>query len=632
MGEPNRASSSMVLPTIGRYRIIAQLGAGGMAEVYLAVMMGQRGFNKLVVLKVPRSNVAANPGLLGMFIDEARVAARLNHPNVVQTYEVVHEEERDIIVMEYLDGYPLSKVIAQGRKLGSQLPLWMHYEVLVHAMTGLHYAHEAKDFDGSALNLVHRDVSPHNIFVTFDRQVKILDFGIAKARTSTHETEVGTFKGKVRYMPAEQLTGNNVDRRADIFALGVAIWEAAVGEPLWKGKSDIEVMGACLAGEVPMPRDVNPDVPHAIDLICRRAMAHRKEDRYATCLELQADLEAYLASLPGSKGLKPIVGYMQMLFAEPRAERQALIDRQLAKAELLTGEYPHLGSTSASQVGILPSIPLISAARSESDPHLPVGQSLYPDLTSASGATMSRSRITAQQPQPRRKVAFLALAVLAFAGLVAVWLIFARKNEQLADTGLAKAGEHKLPATSEISTQEPNALKVTVFVRAEPSSAKLYLDDSTTPLDANPQILSLVKNSVHTIRAEAKGYTPKTIGITLEADKEALVVLEKDKSEAPSSWSRPSRGSKGSAAAAKEPAPSVEPAPAGPPGFLTIDTYPWTHVSENGRALGQTPIVRLALPPGDHVLVLENPEQGLKQTYPVTIKSGETLNRRLGLK
>ncbi|HWL87022.1 MAG TPA: serine/threonine-protein kinase [Polyangiaceae bacterium] len=627
MGEPNRASSSMVLPTIGRYRIIAQLGAGGMAEVYLAVMIGQRGFNKLVVLKVPRSNVAANPSLLAMFIDEARVAARLNHPNVVQTYEVVREEDRDIIVMEYLDGYPLSKIISQGRKLGTPLPLWMHYEVLVHAMTGLHYAHEAKDFDGSPLNLVHRDVSPHNVFVTFDRQVKILDFGIAKARTSTHQTEVGTFKGKVRYMPAEQLTGSAVDRRADIFSLGVAIWEAAVGEPLWRGKSDIEVMGATLAGEVPMPRDVRPDVPEPIDIICRRAMAHRKEDRYLTCLELQNDLESYLATIPGTKGLKPIIGYMQMLFAEPRTERQALIDRQLAKAELLgTGDFSTLGSQAP---GASVSIPLISTARTESDPQLPGVHSMYPDLASSSGSVVSRSRVTAQQ-KPRR-AAWVVLALFGLLALVAVWLLFLRKAPApvAENNTLTSASAQDSKATS-ITTTEVAPQKITLFVRADPPGAKLYLDESTTPLEGNPIATSLTKNSVHTIRAEAKGYVTKTISVTTEAAKEAYISLDKERPDTPA-WQPPPRRPKSNSSSTHETA-SVEPKAPEPNGFLTINTTPWTVVSEGGRNLGQTPIFRLPLPAGEHVLLLENPEQGLKQSYPVTIKPNETSTRNLGLK
>ncbi len=625
MGEPNRAaSSSMVLPTIGRYRVIAQLGAGGMAEVYLAVMMGERGFNKLVVLKVPRANVAANPGLLAMFIDEARVAARLNHPNVVQTYEVVREEGRDIIVMEYLDGYPLSKIISQGRKLGSPLPLWMHYEILVHAMTGLHYAHEAKDFDGTPLNLVHRDISPHNVFVTFDRQVKILDFGIAKARTSTHQTEVGTFKGKVRYMPAEQLTGNSVDRRADIFALGVALWEAAVGEPLWKGKSDIEVMGATLAGEVPMPRDVRPDVPEAIDAICRRAMAHHKEDRYPTCLELQADLEAYLGSLPGQKGFKPIMGYMQMLFAEPRGERQSLIDRQLAKAELLgTGDYATLGS----QAPAVASIPLISAARSESDPQLPGVLSMYPDLASSpTGSIISRSRVTAAPQPPQKKVGLLLLGLLGLLAVVAVVVLLVRKPSSGPGPIASASVVHDQPKSDGL--KEVVTPNVTVFIRAEPSSAKIYLDD--VQLESNPQAVSLTQNSVHTVRAEAKGYTTKSIMMTTEANKETLLSLDKDKSDSPPVVWQP-RSSKKSSSNAKD-TPSAEVKPSEPNGFLTINTTPWTMVSEGGKPLGQTPLFHVALSPGDHTLTLENQEQGLKQTYSVTIKSNETVTRNLGLK
>jgi len=366
-------------------------------------------------------------------------------------------------------------------------------------------------------------------------------------------------------------------------------------------------------------------------------MAHRKEDRYPTCLDLQADLEGYLASLPGAKGLKPIVGYMQMLFAEPRAERQSLIERQLAKAELLsTDEYSALR-------GSLPpgaSLPLISAARSESDPQLPIGQSLYPDLASSSGATMSRSRVSAPERRGGRKIAFLLLGLVMFAGLGAVSLLLRKGSDSIASRGEADTSS-KAPTTgSQEDPPKPTDLsrglvatqRVTLFVRAEPSSAKIFLDDSAMATDANPQALSLSKNSVHTLRAEAKGYVTKSITVTLEADKEALVVLDREKADT-TPWRPPSRGTKGTGSAqpAKEPA-SVEPAPVQAGGFLTIDTYPWTVVSEGGKSLGQTPIVHLPLPAGDHVLVLENPEQGLKQTYPVTIKSGETLNRRLGLK
>jgi serine/threonine-protein kinase len=213
-----------------RFRVIAELGEGGMARVHLALARGPSGVNKLVVLKTLRSHLANDPACLEMFIHEGRLAARLNHPNVVQTYEVNEDGGRQVMVMEYLEGQPLSHVYARGRKSG-QLPLEMYVRVLCDALAGLHYAHELADFDGKPLNLVHRDVSPQNIFVTFDGQVKILDFGIAKAAVNApNQTETGVLKGKVRYMAPEQIAGEALDRRADIFAVGAILWEVLADE------------------------------------------------------------------------------------------------------------------------------------------------------------------------------------------------------------------------------------------------------------------------------------------------------------------------------------------------------------------------------------------------------------------
>lgn len=349
--EPLVASST----TIGKYRLIAALGSGGMANVYLAVMKGRGGFHKLVVLKIPRPEVVANPSSLAMFLDEARLAARLNHPNIVQTFEVINEDGVEIMVMEYLDGYTLNETVHRSRRQQASLPEAVHLRVLSEALTGLHYAHEAKDLDGTPLEFVHRDFSPHNIFMSFDGQVKVLDFGVAKAATQSNKTEYGTFKGKVRYMPVEQLTGRDVDRRADIFAAGAMVWEAAVGQRLWRERSDVEVMTAVISGEIPFPKDVNADVPEALDAICRKAMAFKKEDRYATCLELQADIEAYLATLPEKPSIRDAVRHMEKVFEEPRATRRKFIDEQLKTVDLAGPSVP-LAALPAPSLQSLPSL------------------------------------------------------------------------------------------------------------------------------------------------------------------------------------------------------------------------------------------------------------------------------------
>src|SRR4051812_32170548 len=217
----------------GRYRLVAELGQGGTATGWVAISRGPSGVNKLVVLKALRKELANDGEFRRMFLDEARLAARLNHPNIVQTYGIVDEAGPPVIIMEFLEGEPLSAILtrAHGDKA---FPLAMHLKVISDLLSGLHYSHELAEYDGTPLPLVHRDITPHNVFVSFDGQVKVLDFGIAKLSGSLSRTETGVIKGKFRYMPPEQLEGAAVDRRADLFAVGVMLWEAACGDKMWK--------------------------------------------------------------------------------------------------------------------------------------------------------------------------------------------------------------------------------------------------------------------------------------------------------------------------------------------------------------------------------------------------------------
>ncbi|HSC87419.1 MAG TPA: serine/threonine-protein kinase, partial [Polyangiaceae bacterium] len=247
----------------GKYRVLAQLGQGGTANVMLAVARGPSGFNKLVVLKSMRGNAQAEPEIAKMFLSEARLAARLNHHNVVQTNEVFESPEGPVIVMEYLEGQALSQVAARAR--GKDVfPLRMHLRVICEALAGLHHAHELSDFDGRPLGVVHRDVSPHNVFITYDGQVKVLDFGIAKLSGAHADTATGVLKGKLRYMAPEQITGEAIDRRADIFAIGVMLWEAASGQRMWRDVSDVTIMNRILNAELPSLREAKPDAPDGL--------------------------------------------------------------------------------------------------------------------------------------------------------------------------------------------------------------------------------------------------------------------------------------------------------------------------------------------------------------------------------
>jgi eukaryotic-like serine/threonine-protein kinase len=342
----------------GKYRLIAELGHGGMAEVFLAIASGPAGFNKLLVIKQIRDQLADDPEFLAMFLDEARLAARLNHPNVVQTNEVGEDGRRYFIAMEYLEGQPLNR-IAQRLGKDGRLTLAMHVRILIEALAGLHYAHELTDFDGTQLQVVHRDATPHNIFVTYAGQVKVVDFGIAKALGSSSETRTGVLKGKISYMAPEQALGERVDRRADVFAVGMMLWEALAGRRPFKGQNDVVILQKLVAGDIPRPSTVRDTIPELLEAICMKALAHNRDDRYATAEEMQRALEAALDRLGLRAQLRDVGDLVTRAFADERLRIRGVIEAQMASLRS-TGEYPAVDASMAGKVG-RPPLPRLEA-------------------------------------------------------------------------------------------------------------------------------------------------------------------------------------------------------------------------------------------------------------------------------
>jgi serine/threonine protein kinase len=335
-GPAGRADSTSQLPPIaasarmfGKYRLLAELGRGGMADVHLAVAIGPAGFSKLQVIKRLRPGMTDIEEMRSMMLDEARLAARLNHKNIVQTNEVGVVDEQYFLAMEYLDGQPYHRILKRAAQLGRAIGLPFAVKILCEILSGLHYAHEVKDYDGHPLGVIHRDVSPQNVFVTYDGQVKVVDFGIAKAARRLVETQTGIIRGKITYMAPEQAFASEIDRRADIFSVGVMLWEAVAGERLWGNLSDPEIV-ARLMHEIPRVTTVRPDAPAALADLCARALARDPERRPATAAEMRAGLEEYLATHDVQVNAEALGALVADLFAEERAELQALVDGELA--------------------------------------------------------------------------------------------------------------------------------------------------------------------------------------------------------------------------------------------------------------------------------------------------------------
>ncbi len=399
----------------GKYHVIAELGRGGMAKVYLAVVRGPAGFSKLLVLKQLRANLSSDADFLAMFLDEARLAARLNHANIVQTNEVGQTADSYFMAMEFLDGQPLVNLMKRAAKEMGGLPLPVALRIVADVCAGLSYAHTLKDFGGEPLHVVHRDISPQNIFITYGGQVKVVDFGIAKATSQSVETQTGVLKGKVAYMPPEQVQGKTeVDHRADIFAIGVVLFEALTTTRLW-GMPDVDIIRELLSGRVlRSPKVRRADLPEEVDKIAQRALAPERDDRYASALDMQRDLERAITNLPTRATSHEIGELMTKLFAKERVEISAVIQKQIQTLEKDGEEFVAASIPNLTIGGGLTMTPSGQATRAE-----------------GSRAAASRAR---KEKSKRARVAGVVAFALALCG-VAVWIGVSRMGGTTVTTG-----------------------------------------------------------------------------------------------------------------------------------------------------------------------------------------------------
>jgi serine/threonine-protein kinase len=331
MGEA-LASRAENPPRAGKYQLLRRVATGGMAELFLARSTGTAGFQKLVVLKRILPQHAESEEFIGMFLHEARLAATLQHPNIVQVYDIGEDGDAYFFAMEYVQGQDLRKIVRAARKAERTLPLEHVLHVIEGVAAGLHHAHEKTDLDGKALGIVHRDVSPSNVLVTYDGAVKLVDFGIAKATTAQTSTVAGTLKGKIPYMSPEQCRGERVDRRSDVFSIGTLLWELTTGTRLFSGDSEFAILNRVARGDVPLPSTIQSDYPPELEAVVMKALQLDPAQRYQTALELQVDLEDFAreARLPVSSARVGM--FMRELFADEMAQEERMMAERLEAA------------------------------------------------------------------------------------------------------------------------------------------------------------------------------------------------------------------------------------------------------------------------------------------------------------
>ncbi|MCW5809318.1 MAG: protein kinase, partial [Deltaproteobacteria bacterium] len=305
--------------SLGRYALVRHLASGGMAEVIIARASGIEGFEHHVVIKRIRDEQARDARFVQMFLDEARLAASLHHHNIVQVHDIGQDNGEYFFAMEYVHGEDLRRLLAHASERDDKIPLDHILTIVTCSAAALHFAHEHRGADRKPLGIVHRDVSPANILVSYDGNVKVVDFGIAKAtqqRASTETTLSGVMKGKVAYMSPEQCINQPVDRRSDIFCLGIVLYELVTVRRLFKGANDFLTMSAITSGVIPRPTEFRPDLAPELEAIIMKALAFRPEDRYQTADEMRAALERYAIGA-GLRGSTTALGdYMRARFGD----------------------------------------------------------------------------------------------------------------------------------------------------------------------------------------------------------------------------------------------------------------------------------------------------------------------------
>jgi hypothetical protein len=483
---------------VGRYEIHGRIAAGGMASVHFGRLHGGAGFARTVAIKRLHPHLAEDPEFLATMIDEARLVARIHHPNVVATLDVETTDGELLLVMEYVRGESLAALARAQSQRGQRVPLPIVSAIAVGALYGLHAAHEATSDRGEPLGIVHRDVSPQNILVGVDGLARVIDFGVAKAAGRLMTTREGVVKGKVAYMAPEQLAGRPVTPTADVYAMGVILWELLAGRRLFEGDSEAAVLGAVAAGSIAPPRRHVPELPAALDALVMRAVDRDAGRRFATAREMAEHLESVVApALPGAVG----AWCADVASASLARRAAALADIESTNAR---GHAAGAGDDASTNDGAPASngapssdaAPANDGARADGGaPETDAGGSRAsaigasavtarravgdddgePTMASQPSSLSIESSVEAREPPPRRarRAALIAAIVAAAAGAGALGL-------------LASGGSKGTPA-SEAPVASDSTGAAAPRATTLPSAVPDPLEAASTPSDASPR-------------------------------------------------------------------------------------------------------------------------------------------------
>ena len=615
----------------GKYTLVAKLAQGGMAEIFLARLGGVAGFEKLVCIKRILPELAQDTQFVQMFLDEARVVARISHPNVCQVFELGEIEGQYYIAMEYLEGVPLS-AFRRPENYSIAPDPQLVVGVLVQACEGLHHAHQLKGPGGGVVGLVHRDVSPANLFVTKDGVVKVLDFGIAKIQDASSKTSTGAVKGTYAYMPPEQLRGEKLDRRVDVFALGAVTWEILARRHLFRRETDYLTFQAVVHDPIPDVCTFRPDVSPELSAVVTKALARHPEQRYDSARAFGDGLRMAIANLGGPLSPSAIGEEVMRAFARRVEEQHAMLEAARAGGAFdlddLVDSFGERETSSPSVVGQRRS------TLHEVPPGVP---SVMMEVVAPASGRIS-GPIDATTPARRSSQMDIAAPM--------------RRSSQMDATGPVRRSSQqdvvyapRLPTAPSSSTWW---IPVVALIVVAGAGAMFYIWVNRAPpaqvaaAQPPPAPSAAPVVVMHSVDAAVVEQTPP-VDAAVAAEVPAATEPEVVPAAPPKEWKRipkaPDRTVKAErpvktapehpAKATPDHVVKATPEPSGPPGLVTIDSSPmYAVIFIDGRRYGETPIADVKVSPGTHQVRAVS-ASGATKNFTIEIESGQSTVRKV---
>ncbi len=642
----------------GKYTLVAKLATGGMAEIFLARLHGDGGFEKLVCIKRILPHLAKDPQFIAMFLDEARVAARISHPNVCQVFELGEWQHQYYIAMEYLEGVPLAVFRRKDFYAAPPDPRLVA-GFGVQACEGLHHAHQLKRSDGELLGVVHRDITPQNIFATIDGVVKVLDFGIAKVQDASVRTSTGAVKGTYAYMAPEQLRNERLDRRADVWAIGVVLWETLAQTHLFKRETEFLTFEAITKLRIPDICEMRPDVPPLLSDTISRALSRNPEDRFPSARALGEALAQAVGPLGGPMSQSGISDEVAASFEVALAEQRMLLrvareggQFDLESSSPLVGHGASLTSTPISNIQRRAAEAAVEVANfvaasqaiesleedasdgrrqnrfgtdgaftpapsrgSRSQAYAAVDESVDEDLD---------ERPRSQSPSRRSSPMAAQRRSQPYAVAPSEW-----RYDESAPLPPSRPSRPVAPARP---SRLPWIIAILSVFVAGTTGVMLYMKlsaDKQAPVTEAIAAVSIDAAVMPVLAIDAGVEGTVTMTATAQVVEPTIPVVEEPVVEAPPKGKKKKTVVKAESRPVREPKiePKVEPKAVdtkGPPGMITIDSAPvYAVIYIDGKRLGETPLVNIKLAPGKHAVRAVSPS-GATKSLTITIEAGKT--------